>query len=176
MTTSSVLLIMINNFHKKLSLPVNHSSFRNCPKGNTISMIRRIGSQKETNRWPGRKETIDRSQESLPEGSIHASGPGYTDTFSFENATIWLRFHFLFTRKRWNDHETANIWIRNPMWIDLKTQQNKNGTIWKRIRVNEALRLLLTQRFLTFWCVACVKIKDTDDVLPVKEGSQLPWW
>ena len=28
------------------------------------------------------------------------SGPGYTDTFSFENTTISLRFHLLFTRKR----------------------------------------------------------------------------
>ena len=36
------------------------------------------------------------------------------------------------------------------------------------------LRLLLTQRFLTFRCVPCLKIKDTDDVLPVKEGPQLP--
>ena len=32
------------------------------------------------------------------------------------------------------------------------------------------LRLLLTQRYLTFRCVPCVKIKDTDDVLPIKEG------
>ena len=32
------------------------------------------------------------------------------------------------------------------------------------------LRLLLTQRFLAFWCVPCVKIKDTDDVFPVKEA------
>ena len=35
-------------------------------------------------------------------------------------------------------------------------------------------RLLLTQRFLTFRCVPCVKIKNTDIVLPVKEGPQLP--
>ena len=35
-------------------------------------------------------------------------------------------------------------------------------------------RLLLTQRFLTFGCVPCVKVKDTDEVLPVKESSQLP--
>ena len=37
-----------------------------------------------------------------------------------------------------NDHESANISIRNPKWIDLKTQQNENGTTWKRIRVTEA--------------------------------------
>ena len=37
-----------------------------------------------------------------------------------------------------------------------------------------ALSLLLTQRFLTFRCVPCVKIKDTDDVSHVKEGPQLP--
>ena len=34
----------------------------------------------------------------------------------------------------------------------------------------DQLRRLLTQRFLTFRCVLCVKIKDTDEVLPVKEG------
>ena len=28
----------------------------------------------------------------------------------------------------------------------------------------------LTQRFLTFRCVPCAKMKDTNDVLPVKEG------
>ena len=39
---------------------------------------------------------------------------------------------------------------------------------------NPGLRLLFTQRFLTFRCVRCVKIKDTDDVLPVKDGPQLP--
>ena len=32
----------------------------------------------------------------------------------------------------------------------------------------------LTQQFLKFRCLPCVKIKDTDDVLPVKEGPQLP--
>ena len=36
------------------------------------------------------------------------------------------------------------------------------------------LMLLLTQRFLTLRCVWCVKIKDTDDVLPVKDGLQFP--
>ena len=36
--------------------------------------------------------------------------------------------------------------------------------------MENSLGLLLTQRFLTFRCVPCVKIKDTDDVLPVKEG------
>ena len=36
------------------------------------------------------------------------------------------------------------------------------------------LRLLLTQRFLTFRCVPGVKIKNTDIVLPVKEGPRLP--
>ena len=35
-------------------------------------------------------------------------------------------------------------------------------------------KALLTQRFSTFRCVPCVKIKDTDDVLPIKEGPQLP--
>ena len=38
-----------------------------------------------------------------------------------------------------NDHENVNIWIRNPKWIDLKTQRNENGTIWKRIRLTGAL-------------------------------------
>ena len=37
-----------------------------------------------------------------------------------------------------------------------------------------SLKALLTQRFLTFRCFPCVKIKDTDDVSPVKEGLQLP--
>ena len=32
------------------------------------------------------------------------------------------------------------------------------------------LSLLLTQRFLAFRCVRCMKIKDTDDLLPVKDG------
>ena len=36
------------------------------------------------------------------------------------------------------------------------------------------LRLLLTQRFLKFRCIRCVKIKDTDNVLPVKDYPQLP--
>ena len=36
------------------------------------------------------------------------------------------------------------------------------------------LRLLFTQQFLTFRCVWCVKIKDTDDILPVKDCPQLP--
>ena len=31
------------------------------------------------------------------------------------------------------------------------------------------LTLLLTERFLTFRCVEFVKIKDTDDVFPVKD-------
>ena len=31
--------------------------------------------------------------------------------------------------------------------------------------------LLFTQRFLTFRCVQYVKIKDTDDVLPVKDAA-----
>ena len=26
--------------------------------------------------------------------------------------------------------ERQHIWIRNPKWIDLKTQRNENGTIW----------------------------------------------
>ena len=38
----------------------------------------------------------------------------------------------------------------------------------------KGLRLLLTQRFLTFRCVWWVKIKDTDDVLPVKDDPQFP--
>ena len=40
--------------------------------------------------------------------------------------------------------------------------------------VFEVLMLLLTQRFLTFRCVPCVKIKNTDIVLPGQEGPQLP--
>ena len=34
------------------------------------------------------------------------------------------------------------------------------------------------QNFKNRWnrCIRCVKIKDTDDVLPVKEGPQFPWW
>ena len=36
------------------------------------------------------------------------------------------------------------------------------------------LKVLLTQRFLTFRCVPCVKIKNTDIVLPIQEGPQLP--
>ena len=39
--------------------------------------------------------------------------------------------------------------------------------------MENSLGLLLTQRFLTFRCVPCVKIKDTDDVLPVKPGFHL---
>ena len=31
-----------------------------------------------------------------------------------------------------------------------------------------------TSHSTTFRCVPCVKIKDTDDVLPVKEGPQIP--
>ena len=34
------------------------------------------------------------------------------------------------------------------------------------------LRLLLTQRFLTFRCVWCVKGKDTDDILSVEDDPQ----
>ena len=50
------------------------------------------------------------------------------------------------------------------------------GVLYQRVAVNSrnVSRLLLTQRFLTFRYVPCVKIKDTDDVLPVKEGPQLP--
>ena len=36
------------------------------------------------------------------------------------------------------------------------------------------VKALLTQRFLTFRCVPCLKIKDTDDVSHVKEDPQLP--
>ena len=36
------------------------------------------------------------------------------------------------------------------------------------------LRRLLTQRFLTFRCVPCVKIKHADIVLPVKKGRNSP--
>ena len=39
--------------------------------------------------------------------------------------------------------------------------REKNGP------VISILRRFLTQRFLTFQCVSCVKIKDTDDVVPV---------
>ena len=48
--------------------------------------------------------------------------------------TISLRFHLLFTRKRWR-----RLWKRKPNWIYLKTQGYENGTIWKRIRVTGAL-------------------------------------
>ena len=42
------------------------------------------------------------------------------------------------------------------------------------LRNDYPLRPLLTQRFLTFPCVPCVKIKNTDIVLLVKEGPQVP--
>ena len=49
------------------------------------------------------------------------------------------------------------------------------STRWpSRVDCLSALRLLLNQRFLTFRCVPCVTIKDTDDVLLIKEGPQLP--
>ena len=44
---------------------------------------------------------------------------------------------------------------------------------WTRIK-RYFLRLLLTQRFLTFRRIPCVKIKDTDDVLPIKEDPATP--
>ena len=28
-----------------------------------------------------------------------------------------------------NDHESANIWVHNPRWIDLKTQQHENESV-----------------------------------------------
>ena len=43
------------------------------------------------------------------------------------------------------------------------------------VQGNTALRLLFTQGFFTLRCLRCVKIKDTDDVLPVKEGPRFPW-
>ena len=52
-----------------------------------------------------------------------------------------MRFHLPFTRRHGddeNDHENANIWIRNPKWIDMKTERYENITIWKRIRVTRA--------------------------------------
>ena len=44
----------------------------------------------------------------------------------------------------------------------------------KKLRDKLLKATLLTQRFLTFRCVPYVKIKNTDVVLPVKEGPQLP--
>ena len=48
--------------------------------------------------------------------------------------TISLRFHLLFTRKRWRW-----LWKCKPNWIYLKTQGYENGTIWKYIHVTGAL-------------------------------------
>ena len=49
-------------------------------------------------------------------------GPSYTDTFSFESATIFLWFHLLFTRKRWK--RTFEYAIQSgSIW---------NATKWKR--------------------------------------------
>ena len=44
----------------------------------------------------------------------------------------------------------------------------------ERFSAKVKLKELLTKRLFTYRCVPCVKIKDTDDVLPVKEGPQLP--
>ena len=51
-------------------------------------------------------------------------------------------------------------------------------TRWSSIalRKHRRWRLLLTQQFLTFQWVWCVKIKDTDEVLPIKDDPQFPWW
>ena len=46
----------------------------------------------------------------------------------------------------------------------------RNFLPWPFAALNLVYRLLLTQRFLTFRCVPCVKIKNTDVVLPVKGG------
>ena len=73
---------------------------------------------------------------------------------------------------------TCRFFFRNCTHILTRTQGRKFEDMFlvKIASKGTSLRLLLTQQFLTFQCVPCVKIKNTDIVLPVKEGPQLPWW
>ena len=69
--------------------------------------------------------------------------------------------------------------IKNNISINVLAVEGRDiyihrKTNYKSEREINLLRLLLTQRFLTFRCIPCVKIKNTDIVLPVKEGPQLP--
>ena len=55
------------------------------------------------------------------------------------------------------------------IWFSMfvaKIEKKKIAT--QRSSVFEVFRLLLTKRFLTFRCVLCLKIEDTDDVSPLK--------
>ena len=87
--------------------------------------------------------------------------PGYTDAFSNRSTLVCLLNEMF-----------AFSWslLSFPCEHEVKTQRHRN--VGLRLR----LRLLFIQRFLTFRCVRCVKIKDTDDIWPVKDGPQFPWW
>ena len=67
------------------------------------------------------------------------------------------------------------IVLAQPVRIAVDMVEAKDITLdinWDHFEI--LLRRLLTQRFLTFRCVPCVNIKDSDDVLSVNEGPQLP--
>ena len=89
---------------------------------------------------------------------------------------------FIFQEEcRMNENRACSIFIRFFSKLRIRVSEGhfrcvhtirfseptKIGSL-KTDRVNGPLRLLLTQRFLTFRYVPCVKIKDTDDVLPVE--------
>ena len=75
--------------------------------------------------------------------------------------TQWYRRLFAFCSygDDEDDHEKANIWIRNPEWIDLKTQRYQNRTIWKRIRVTRAhgARALSSINGFIFNTLKCIR-------------------
>ena len=97
-----------------------------------------MSSSSEDNDWFFRGQNRPKQTQMKPKKNL---GPGYTDTFTLKTQRFLCGFISCSHGNDENDHkENANIWIRNPKWVDLKKQQNDNGTIWKRIRVTEALK------------------------------------
>ena len=73
-------------------------------------------------------------------------GPGYTDTFSFENTRIFLYFHLLFTRKQWK-----RSWKRKHANTQSKVDGSENATKrkWNDLKTHPCNRdLIRVQRYL----------------------------
>ena len=119
------------------------------------------------------------SKDHLPKrGSVAISAP--TEVFRLDSdrfktyriPNVKVQLHYAFYQLRFYSNSLIHILLLSNPHNNVASIQKSRGD--KSHRVIVALSLLLTQRFLTFRCVPCVKIKDTDDVLHVKEGPQLP--
>ena len=88
--------------------------------------------------------------------------------WAWPRAKVKLQLHDAIYRLRVYSNSLTHILSLSNSKNNVASLQKNRGD--KSHRVIVALRLLLTQRFLTFRCVPCVKVKDTDNFFPLKKA------